>query len=104
MKVKKDKRTMHQKEVDRIYEAMSEIDDLTSEEYQNLEDSLQKLANVQKTQYEATDGGKNRTEIIKTLLTLGISLSQILLILNAEEIALKVVHSKALGFLVRGRV
>ena len=104
MMTKKDKRTMHQKEVDRIYEAMSQIEDPSSEEYQRLEEALQKLADVQKTQYEATDGGKYKTEIVKTLLTLGLSLSQILLILYAEEIALKIPRSKALGFLVRGRV
>lgn len=102
MKAKKDKRTMHQKEVDRIYEAMSQIEDPTCQKYMLLEDSLQKLADVQKTQYEATDDHKQMTEILKVLVTMGFSMAQIWLIMNHEE--LRVISTKALGFVVRGRV
>lgn len=102
MKPKKDKRTMHQKEIDRIYEAMSKIEDQSSEEYQRLEESLQRLADVQKTQKEATDDKRDRTEIIKVLITMGFSMVQIWLIMNHEE--LRVISTKALGFVIRGRV
>lgn len=101
---KKDRRTMLEKEIDRIYEAMSEVTDQGSSEYQRLEDSLQKLADVQKTYKEATDNSKFSGEVLKALIVGGVSMAQTLLILYREEIALKVISSKALSFILKGRV
>lgn len=100
-KIKKDKRTMHEKEVDRLYEQMSKIEDQGSEEYQRCLESLGKLTDVDCAKKQVASN-KDRIEILKPLIGGAFGMLQVLAILNKEELA--VVSSKALGFVLRGRV
>lgn len=100
-KIKKDKRTMHEKEVDRLYKQMSQIKDQSSEEYQKCLESLEKLTEVECSKKQATSN-KDTIEILKPLIGGAFGMLQVLAILHKEELA--VVSSKALGFVLRGRV
>lgn len=101
MKVKKDKRSALDKEIDRILEKMSTVKDQTSSEYANLEESLQKLMDAKVSHKEATTDEKKWMELVKPVIVGAFGLIQIGLIMNHEE--MRVISTKALGFILKGR-
>lgn len=98
---KKDKRTMHQKEVDRLYEQLSQIKDQGSEEYQECLESLKALTEVECAKMEAKPK-KEYFEILKPVIVGAVGIIEILTILCYEE--RNIIPKKALEFVLRGRV
>lgn len=98
---KKDKRTMHQKEVDRLYEQLASIEDQGSEEYQKCLESLKSLTEVECEKLQSKPK-KEYYEILKPLIVGGVGIIEILTILLYEE--RNIIPKKALDFVLRGRV
>ena len=97
---KKDKRTAHQREVDRLYEQLSAIEDTGSREYQQRLESLQALTEVEVKKSQIKPKVR-KDEIVKPLIMGGIGILQILTILCYEE--RNIIPKKALDFVLRGR-
>lgn len=100
-KTKKDKRTAHQKEVDRIYEQLASIEDTGSREYQACLDSLKALTDVECTKLQAKPR-KEYYELLKPFIVGAVGMAEILVILCYEE--RNIIPKKALDFVLRGRV
>lgn len=97
---KKDKRTMLEKEIDRLLKKMSTMDPL-SKDYQDLEKSLDRLVEAESKQRSAKM--KPKEPINKnTILALTGNFASIWFIVNYER--LHVITSKALGWVSKGRV
>lgn len=93
---KKDKRTPLQKEIDELIENLSEVSD-DAETYDELIGRIERLKALQ-------DEKTSKWEIVKTFAGPVASILGIGMILVAEVVFDKVVSSKALGFVLRGRV
>lgn len=91
---KKDKRTELEKEIDDVIHQMNEWSAET-EQYSKMADQLLKL-------YEAKSHERQRQVSADTLAVIAGNLIGIGLILNFEK--LDIITSKALGFVLRGRV
>jgi hypothetical protein len=91
---RRDKRTNLEKEIDRTLERMSALDPLT-EDYQKLIGYLDKL-------FQAKSKEPNRKISPDTLIICGVGLLEMVLMLNYEKVG--VITSKALAFVLRGRV
>lgn len=91
---KKDKRTNLEKEIDSVLKCMNELSP-DSEEYQKMAENLERL-------YKSKSYDKDRDVSPDTLAVIVGNLAGILLILKHEE--LNVITSKALGFVLKGRV
>lgn len=98
---KKDKRTMHQKEVDRLYEQLASIDDKGSDEYQKCLDSLKALTEVECEKIQAKPR-KEWPEMIKPIIIGAVGIMEILTILACEKEI--ILPKKALDLVLRGRV
>lgn len=91
---KRDKRTSFEKEVDSVLAVMSELEK-NSKEYSEMLDNLKNLC-------ESKSKEKDRRISWDTILVVGGNILGILLILGYEKT--NIVASKALGFVLRGRV
>lgn len=91
---KKDKRTNLEKEIDSVLKCMNELSP-DSEEYQKMAENLERL-------YKSKSYDEDRDVSPDTLAVIVGNLAGILLILKHEE--LNVITSKALGFVLKGRV
>lgn len=94
--IKKDKRTEAEKEVDeKITKLAKEAKD---------QSEIDAVLKTMKYRAELEDTKKGPKLKPDTLVTAGVSLASILLILFREEMGNKIINSKALGFVLRGRV
>lgn len=100
-RAKKDKRTMHQKEVDRIYTQLSEVEDTGSDEYQARLESLKTLTEIECDKMQAKPK-RNYGDIIKPVVVGAVGTIQLFLIMGYEQYNL--LPKKALEFVLRGRV
>ena len=91
---KKDKRTNLEKEIDSLLEAMYDVD-ASSDEYTKMSENLERL-------YRAKACERNREISPDTIALIAGNLLGIVLILGYEKA--NVITSKALGFVVKGRV
>ena len=91
---KKDKRTNLEKEIDSVLEKMSSLDP-DSKEYSDMMNNLGKL-------FDAKSKEKDRKISPDTIVIVACSLLEIVLMLNFEKTG--VITSKALGFVIKGRV
>lgn len=98
---KKDKRPDLVKEIDRLTGEMAAIVDPTDPEYKKLADQLKELVDME---VKLRPRREKKSVDPNTLITNGTGLIQMLLVLHAEEIAEKIIRSKAFGWIVRGRV
>lgn len=94
----KDNRTNLEKEIDRVIEEMKSLSPDT-DEYSKKASNLVKLCEANSKTYRR---GVELDTLIPPLVVGGISLVQTIMILFREET--NVVTSKALGFVIRGRV
>jgi len=90
----RDKRTNLEKEIDSVLKAMSALD-ADSEEYSAMVSNLGKL-------FDAKSKEKDRKISPDTIAVVVCSLLEIALMLNYEKAG--VITSKALGFVIKGRV
>lgn len=90
----RDKRTNLEKEIDSVLEKISKLDP-SSEGYKNAVESLEKL-------YKAKSYDKSKTVSYDTLAVVIGNLAGIGMILGYEQS--RVITSKALNFVLRGRV
>lgn len=97
---KKDKRTMLEKEIDRLLMKMSNLEP-SSKEYQELERSVERLIETNAKQFSAKYKPKE-TLNKNTVLSLAGNFASIWFIVNYER--LHVITSKALGWVSKGRV
>ena len=95
MNITKDKRTKLEKEIDDAVEVLSMLKKWTPE-YTKVSSNIETLMKAQ-----SYDG---KRQVIKwdTLLTVGGNLAGIILILNYEK--LDIITTKAIGFVLKGRV
>lgn len=91
---RKDKRTNLEKEIDSVLEKMSSLDP-DSKEYSDMMNNLGKL-------FDAKSKEKDRKISPDTIVIVACSLLEIVLMLNFEKTG--VITSKALGFVIKGRV
>ena len=91
---RKDKRTNLEKEIDSVLERMSSLDP-DSKEYTDMMNNLGKL-------FDAKSKEKDRKISPDTIVIVACSLLEIVLMLNFEKTG--VITSKALGFVIKGRV
>lgn len=101
MKRKKDKRSAYQKEVDRLYERLANIEDQGSDEYKAVLETLKTLTEVECEKLRSKPR-KDYYEILKPFVVGLVGLLQIGSIMAYEERNL--LHKKALDFVLRGRV
>jgi hypothetical protein len=91
---KKDKRTKLEMEIDNVLERMGSLDP-SSEEYTSITNNLERL-------YKAKGCEVNRFITPDTLALIAGNLLGLLIIMNYEKT--NVISTKALGFIMRGRV
>ena len=91
---RRDKRTKLEKEIEHLFDAL-EWCDPTSEDYAIIADNLDRL-------YKAKGNEQNRFVSPDTYAIIAGNLVGILLILGYEQI--NVITTKALGFVIKGRV
>ena len=98
LEFRKDKRTMLEREIDRVIAELNLLDP-TSDRYQELEKSLDKLVSAQSKL--SSEKGREKLNP-NTVLSVGGEMLVTLLILNYEKIG--VISSKAFSRIWRGRV
>ena len=91
---KKDKRTNLEKEIDSVIENLEDLNE-DSDEYKKSVESLEKLVNI----YEKLNSSKKSNWLSKDMIAYLLGLG---LILGFEKA--NVITTKALGFVVKGRV
>lgn len=97
---RKDKRTLLEKEIDRIEEKMSKLDP-TSKDYAELQASLAKAYDIETRLIEVKAGVRKAIDP-NTLLVVGGGIVEILLIMHHEQ--LNVIATKAFSRVIRGRI
>lgn len=101
MATKKDKRTAHQKEVDRLYKQLEGIEDQGSDEYQACLKSLKCLTEIECEKTQARPRPE-WPEIVKPIVIGAVGIVEILTILACEKEI--ILPKKALDLVLRGRV
>lgn len=90
----KPKRTKLDEEIEYLLEQLGRADDIESDWYQSRLDALERLMKIK--------GEKPKRVSRDTIVTVGGSIVTVLIIVFAEET--RVLTSKALGFVLKGRV
>lgn len=98
---KKDKRTLLEREIGRLEESMSKIEDQTSVEYQKYQEMLTKLYEIDNSVKTVKEGNRRHLDPNTLLLAAG-SLAEIVLIMNHER--LYVIATKAMSRVVRAKL
>lgn len=100
-KIKKDNKTLLEKQIDRLEERMEKIQDQTSDEYRECQEMLEKLYEIQIQLMEKKNDSKKRIDPNTLIIAAG-SLLEIILIMNHER--LYVIATKAMSRVVRARL
>lgn len=92
---------MLEKEIARLEETMSKIEDQTSSEYQRCQEALEKLYTIDNAVKEVKQNNKRPIDP-NTLLVVAGGLAEIVLIMNHER--LYVIATKAMSRVIRAKI
>lgn len=98
----KDKRTMLEKEIDRLLVEMSEMEDQTDENYLLKLGTLEKLVNLDLKKKSSSDKGKRLDP--NTVLSAAVHIGEVVLILGHEQLFQKIITTKAFGRMIKLRL
>lgn len=101
MKMKKDKRTLLEREIARLEESMSKISDQTSDKYVKCQEMLAKLYEIDVSIKTQKSNDKRRLDPNTVFTVIG-GMVEIVLIMNHER--LYVITTKALSRVIRARL